>query len=1240
MGLRQAVLDRADATPQTPRTVQPAEWLGYAGLGLVLAAVVMLSSRGYFTPDIKPEVYLNPLRRLSYDLSAWQPDPQLGLGNYNNGLAPVSAVMALLHAVGLSAELMARLLRLTLLGLGAWGSVRLYRAVAGSADVPAGRLTMAAVFLFNPYAVVGGATLAVLLPYCVFPWQLLVLIRALQAGGGWKWPAAFALTFFAMSGMNVAAVPVLQLVVLPAVVLYVRQTSGQPWPRLIGTVVRCLGLSVLVSAYWWVPAVAAFGWGSTVASNSESVEGISAPSSFAEVLRGLGLWPMYGRNIITGPWTPGFVPYLTSVAVVGASFLLVALAAVGARLSASRARLLAVTMLALAAVVMVGVHPPGHPSPFGRFLVWVFDTVPGAVALRTTNKAGAGLALAVALLVALGASQAVRLLSRHAQRVGVVLVLALVVFGAGWPAFAGTSYVGRWKIPAYWDHAAGDLDADHSDSRVWFLPGQVLAHYRWNTEGVDDLNLSLLDRPSLLRTVLPVSSPETTNLLAGADSALQAGRLGGQTLSILSRYLGVDQVLLRNDTVWEDARGGRPSVIQPQVAADPGLKLVATYGTPGQNTATLLPGLDQGANAYEALVAPLQRYAVRGARGIVRTESRTGTVLLVGDGFAVPQLVNSGLLEGQAFRYVGDLSSTELSGLLGPDQRIVLTDSNRRRAADEHHLTDAYGPVLTAEETPTSTRALFGADAQTVARWYGISGVTASSFGSPFDVSARGAPDLAVDGDPSTAWTFGGFGTATEQSLTLTLAHTQDLGTVTVRTGPRPGPVRITALRVEAGGRALVTDVDAEGVARFPLTGVVADRLTVSVAETSGDGYNLVEITEVEVPGIEARKVARLPQSLTTLTEGFDAAARARLASTPLDVVLQRERGSIPAWDEERALERDFTLPDHRNFRVYGVLRTAPGVDGLPAADPDGCQTVTTLDGAPVRVRPLEEGVSDLRAVLVEGCDRIRIGPGEHRLRSVAPWVADTLVLRDLRGETPTAAVPTPAATVKSRTTASLTVTTPAAARPYVLVLGQSLDPRWQATMDGKPMGAPFVVDGYSAAYEVEDLSPHTFTFTYRPQRLVDLSRAFTALVLAMLVVLAARRPSTTTVPVGAGSSPWQPALPSRRRLAVEAVAVVALATAAGGIPLLPVAVALGVAHWLGRPRPRRLIAVSVGLLLLVPVVWIAGNADAWGDITPALVVDTPLPGWFAAAALCCLVVGVVGDDRQRRRPAEDGHPG
>ena len=1229
------VAERDDARARPARAHRapapgPAERVAYLALFLVLAAIVVFSSRGYFTPDIKPEVYLNPLRRLAYDLSAWQPDPQLGVGNYNNGLAPVSALTSALHALGLAPDVVARLLRLALLSLGAWGSVRFYRAVAGPSDVAVGRVTMAAVFLFNPYAVVGGATLAVLLPYCVLPWQLLALLRALQSGRGWRWPSVFALTFFAMSGMNVAAVPVLQLVSVPAVLVHARRTTGQPWPRLLLTLGRCLLLAVAVSAYWVVPAVVAYGWGSTVAGGSETVEGISSPSSFAEVLRGLGLWPMYGRNVVTGPWTPGFTVYLTNVAVVAASFVLVATAALAARVSRSRTRVLAVVMLASVAVIMVGVHPPGSPSPVGRVLTWIFANVPGAVALRTTNKAGAGLALALALLLALGAVRCGRGLTTHGTRLAAALCLGAVVVGASWPAFAGTSAIGRWKIPAYWTAAAADVDSGRTDSRVWFLPGQVLAHYRWNTEGPDDVNLSLVDRSSLLRTVLPVSSAETTNLLAGTDSALQEGRLGGSSLSAMAHYLGVDTVLLRNDTVWEDARGGRPAVIEPQVDGDPGLTLTTVFGRPGQNTATLLPGQDPDSDAYERLVEPLRVYDVAGVNPIVRSESTRGMVLVDGDGFALPALVNAGVLsDGQSFRYVGGVDPASFAEILGPDRRIVLTDSNRRRAADEHHLTNAYGPLVGPQVDVPTTRALYGPDTQTVATYEGIDGVTSTEFGSPFEVSPRGRPDLAVDGDPSTAWTFGAFGTASAQSLTVTLSTPRDLGQVTVDVGRQPGPVRIKALRLTAGTETRVTDVDVNGIAHFPLAGVTADRVRVSVAATSGDGFNLVGISEISIPGVRANRVARMPVDLARLASGLDESHRRLLAETPLDVVMQRERGTQQDADDEPLLQRDFTLPDDRQLRTYGIVRGDRSMTAPPAADADGCLTVATVDGAPLRVRLLESAVSTDRGVLFEGCRPVALSQGDHTVRPTAPWAVDTLVLRDLRGESVTRPGPVPETSVAHRTSTAITVATAPSAEPFMLVLGQSVDERWRATMDGSPLGPPSLVDGYSAAWEVTEPGAHVFTFTYGPQRVVVVTRIFSLAVLAMLLVLALRRAApgverpTPAWPRTAATAP------SRRRRGIEALIIAVVVTGAGGLPLAPVGVVLAALHWARRPRPRTLLTASVVAFALVPVAWLLGNAGRWGEITPALVTDNPWPGRLAATALALLVVGVLDDDRE-----------
>ena len=50
-----------------------------------------------------------------------------------------------------------------------------------------------------------------------------------------------------------------------------------------------------------------------------------------------------------------------------------------------------------------------------------------------------------------------------------------------------------------------------------------------------------------------------------------------------------------------------------------------------------------------------------------------------------------------------------------------------------------------------------------------------------------------------------------------------------------------------------------------------------------------------------------------------------------------------------------------------------------------------------------------------------------------------------------------------------------AASEPYFLVVGQNHHPLWRATMDGRDLGPPEVVDGYALGWRVDDLGPHAF---------------------------------------------------------------------------------------------------------------------------------------------------------------------
>ncbi|MEN3362013.1 MAG: arabinofuranan 3-O-arabinosyltransferase [Mycobacteriales bacterium] len=946
--------------PTLPRLSPRAQLISV--LLVLLAAVVFGNSAREFAADAKPELYFAPWRSAGAYLSAWQENPQLGFPSFNVGLVPVAVVIGLIQAFGVSPLLSVRVLRLLLLVLGAWGAARLYRAVRPAAERDdVGPLVAGAAFVANPYLVVAGGNQAILLPWALLPWQLLFLVRALRqpaASGGWRdwrarlanwrWPAAVALTFFAMSGMNAGVVPLIQLLAVPAVVLALRRDGGLRWRHVAAVLARCAALVLAVSAYWVVPSLFALRAGTVVVDNSETLDGIFGPTSYAEVLRGLGQWPLYGSGP-NGPWLPEYAAYLRNPVVVLLSFGLPVAAALAALVVRGPVRRIGLALLAVAVPIMVGLFPPAAPSPFGRALQWVFDHVPGAGAFRTTNKIGSLLVLGVALLLAALAAAAFRRTRGTAPRYRAAIVLGLVALLAGGtvPAWTGRLYSSTVDVPGYWTQAAADLNAGSPDERVWFIPGEVLAAYRWSQDRPDDLSTSLLSRPSLVRTVIPVTSPAAANLLAATDVQLNEGSLPPGALSATARYLGVGDVLLRNDVNWEVYQGGRPQVMQDQVNFDTGLRPLGNYGAPGQNTVS---AQYPPSTPLEASLPPLQRYGVTGPRPVTRTEPAAGTVLIDGDGFAVAPLVAAGLLAGQpSFQYLSDLTPAQFGLLLDRQVartgRVVLTDTNRRRSTVGGRLGNSQGPLLDAGTDPGATRALAGPDEQTVLRVEGGQ-ATASEVGSAFGTVANASAENAVDGNPDTAWRFGDFGRAVGQTLTIRTDSVQSVPAVTVHVARTSG-ARISRLRVTVGHVVRDADVDATGTATVPLDQPVStDTVKITVTGVQGSGFNLVGIAEVELPGVRLARVARLPDTLARLAAGLDGPGLAALDRTPVDVVLTRVRGTgATDDDEETSLARDFDLPVDRSYRPYGIIRPSTlnerDLDVLAGAS-DGVTASTT----------------------------------------------------------------------------------------------------------------------------------------------------------------------------------------------------------------------------------------------------------------------------------------------------------
>lgn len=1222
------LLSRFKQRWQSRRTIGPAERLSYFLLALAVAAPIMLSQLGLYTPDIKIEVYLNPWHRFALDLSTWLPDPQAGAGNYNLGLAPVDFAMGILHSLGFSPELSMRFTKLVLVLFGAWGAVRFLRDVTADRASTITRVALAVVYVANPYAIVGASQLAIQLPYALLPWFLIVVNLAVRRGG-WRWPALAALIFFSMSGMNTGVVPIIQCVVIPVLVVWVSRIWGIDWKTTLRALLRILLLIALVSLYWLVPAVFAFGAATNIVDNTESIQTINSVSSFAEVLRGLGMWTMYGQSPVTGPWQPGFMPYLNNPFVIIASFVFPLMALVGLIVSRGRVRLLAFGMALSAAILMVGLYPPDNPTPFGRVLSAAFDFLPGAIAFRTTNKAGAGLALGLSILVALGIGTLAprwRTLGQRSLAIGTSLVLVGL---AAQPAVVGELYTGRWDIPSYWATVGARLDAGSARSRVWWLPGQVLARYRWSTDSYDDLPFSILNtRHSMLRTALPTTSPHLSNFLAASDIGLQSGSLSQSAVSDAGWYLGVSDILLRNDFDWEAFTGGRPSIVQPRLDTDPGLTQDGTLGRPGQNVISPRELANNPLTRFDADTPPLHFYKQTAAGSIVRSEDPSRTAVIDGDGFAFSGAAQFGVLTGQRpFTYAGDLTSEEFARQLGTGHELVFTDSNQRRNINQTVLLGALGPIQGAGQPLTSaTRTLWPSTParQAVLDWEGASSVTPFGFNDP--TMPFGSPQFAFDKGLNTAWQIGdGFTNTVGSGATVRFAAPRTIRGISIANLPKSGA---ESFRISAGTASQTAKVDATGFASVDLGGVESDQVKIEVNSLKPGRTPPVFINHISIDGADILPVTKTSSQLSDLVGDAVQKNSSEIARTPMTVLLERDaQGPLADDDLEPTLERNIMFPAVRKVEAYGVAEG--GGTGKP--DKKGCLTASTLNGQPMRVKPVG-GKATEAPWLFTGCDSVTLNPGTNRLRSVNGVVINSLAMRDPKASAQPLTPPTSATSVVTSTATETTAKFDSSDRPQLAVFSQTLGPGWKSTLDGQPVN-PFIVDGHAAAIALPAGGAHEVTLKYEPQGSAVWSRYISviALALCLLLWLAPGRLRRVRAVTGAPTDPPTATDAANGRLwtylrnpSRAAIAVSIGAFVFGGLLIGVVTAALCAAAFLFNIGSRRIFAAALLLLAAAPFAWIAGNVSQWSLASPVLVTRNPAPAILTAVALALALLGVL----------------
>lgn len=355
-------------------------------------------------------------------------------------------------------------------------------------------------------------------------------------------------------------------------------------------------------------------------------------------------------------------------------------------------------------------------------------------------------------------------------------------------------------------------------------------------------------------------------------------------------------------------------------------------------------------------------------------------------------------------------------------------------------------------------------------------------------------------------------------------------------------------------------------------------------------------------------------------------------------------RLTIP--DREDAV-REITTPDYysRSEITMPVGIAEVSIDGLdPVETPDlidpACRDdLLTIDGEPVPLTLIgtTADLLDRRPIAVTTCDGdpIRLPAGEVTLRTAdAAFTAldiDRLALHSEAGgdATPTtdegvlapSARPTgravedrPEVTVDSADRTSLTVTVGPSDEPFWLVLGQSHNSGWTATVDGHDLGPSTLVNGFANGWEIPAGESRTVELVWTPQRVVDLALVASIIAVLITLVLVVRRGPATDpddrawVPLDSRPSMPRPfqlervlryagPLPSRFAL-LSTVIVAGLAGWAAIGPLAGVVLSAVSASSLRLRRARPLLTVG-GLVLVAIAVGMVVARQAFGTVPP-----------------------------------------
>ena len=564
------------------------------------------------------------------------------------------------------------------------------------------------------------------------------------------------------------------------------------------------------------------------------------------------------------------------------------------------------------------------------------------LALRSTDRATPLVLLALVMLLGSGLTALWSRLSIVGLTAS-VLMAGLVVVNIP-SLFLGYTIANNFTQPAtlppYQVAAIDHLNATHPGTRVFAIPGNDFAAYRWG-DTVDTPQPALLTRDFVTREQQIMGSIPTADTLYATDGPLQDGTANLNALAPMARLMGAGDLMVEYDQQYERYGIPQPQLLALQLLGTPlGLTDPIAFGAarPNASIDSTLNEQDLSVPGNPGWPSPIVTYTVPNPRPMLRGESDAGAVVMEGDATGLDNLAGLGLLNtNSAIYYAGTLADepARLHDLSSEGAQLVVTDTNRKQAFRWDTLTANAGVTETPGENPAKTDLsdspieLFPGttiDSKSYASYVGAVNVTASSYGNSVSYTPEDQAYSAIDGNFDTAWITGTFvpdpagqwwqtrfaNPVTTDHITLVQPQRGDrsrwVSAVTL-TFDGKDPVRydLTSASHLTTGQTLTFPSQTFRTLRVTIDGTTDDTATPLSASAVG-------FAEVEIPGQVVHQVVQMPTQMLSTLGAVSQANR-------LTFVMTRQRTSQfpPRTDPETTITRQFTLPTSRTFALSGA---------------------------------------------------------------------------------------------------------------------------------------------------------------------------------------------------------------------------------------------------------------------------------------------------------------------------------